>query len=308
MPTNAGPEYGAAEVEFQQAKTNEEKLRALAKMYSLAPKHKSSEGLLNEIKQKISKFKEKEEKEKSKKGSSGLYSIKKEGAAQVIFIGPTNSGKSWVLNQLTGAKVEIASYQFTTKVPEQGTMDYEGVKLQLIELPAFFDGFYNSEKGPALFALLRECDLIVVVLDGNEDLVAPIKMIENELRKGGIILDGVQKAGIYAKNCVILVNKKFNYVNTIHKLSSFDDIKKTMWDKLDVIYVQTKMPGKKADWPPVALHKGDTVYDLAEKVHKDFLDKFKYAKIWGASVVHNATSVGLHHPLACKDIVEFHLK
>lgn len=308
MPTNAGPEYAAAEQEFQYASTNEEKLRALEKMYSLAPKHKSSEGLLNEIKQKLSKFKEKEEKEKVKKGSGGLFSIKKEGAAQVVLIGPTNSGKSWILNKLTGAKVQIAEYAFTTKLPEQGTMDFEGVKLQLIEIPAFFDGFYNSEKGPSLFAILRECDLIAVVLDGEKDLILQLKMIGGELRKGGIILDGVQKPGIYAKKCVVVVNKKFNFVNTIHKVTSFEDIKQNIWDKLDVIYVQTKMPGKKADWPPVALHKGDTIYDLAEKVHKDFLEKFDYAKIWGPSVKHNATSVGLHHELACKDIVEFHLK
>lgn len=308
MPTNAGPEYGAAEAEFQQASNNEEKIRALEKMYSLAPKHKSSEGLLNEIKQKLSKFKEKEEKEKAKKGGGGLYSIKKEGAAQVVLIGPTNSGKSWILSKLTGAKVQIASYPFTTKLPEQGTMDFEGVKIQLVEIPAFFDGFYNSEKGPALFAILRECDLIVVVLDGEVELAKQLKMVEDELRKGGIILDGIQKPGIYAKKCIVVVNKKFDYVNTIHKLTSFEDIKQNIWNNLNVIYVQTKMPGKKADWPPVALHKGDTIYDLAEKVHKDFLDKFDYAKIWGASVKHNATSVGLHHELACKDIVEFHLR
>lgn len=309
MPVNAGPEYAAAEQEFQRAKTTEEKLRCLDKMYALAPKHKSSEGLLNEIKQKISKLKEKEEKERtSKKKGPGAFSIKKEGAAQVIMIGMTNSGKSYILNKMTGSKIEVASYAFTTKNPEQGAMDYEGVKIQLVELPAIFDGFYDSDKGPSLFAIMRESDLIVVVLDGLDNPLMQLKLIENELRKGGVVLDGMQKPGIYPKKCVVVVNKKFSYVNTIHKICSFEDFKQTVWDKLDLVYVQTKMPGKKADWPPVCLKKGSTVKELAEKVHKDFLEKFKYARIWGHSVKHNGTTVGLEHVLDSKDIVEMHLK
>lgn len=308
MPTNAGPEYAAAEVEFQHAKNNEEKLRALEKMYSLAPKHKSSEGLLNEIKQKISKFKEKEEKEKTKKSGGGLFSIKKEGAAQVIMIGMTNSGKSYILNKMTGSKIEVASYPFTTKNPEQGAMDYEGVKIQLVEVPAIFGGFYNSEKGPSLFAIMRECDLIVVILDGLGNPSEQLRLIEDELRKGGVVLDGMQKPGIYPKRCIVVVNKKFSYLNTIHKICSLEDFKQNVWDKLELVYVQTKMPGKKADWPPVCLKKGSTVKDLAEKVHKDFLEKFKYARIWGPSVKHSGTTVGLEHVLDSKDVVEMHLR
>ena len=56
MPVNAGPEYAAAEAEYSKAKTPQDKIKALERMYSLAPKHKSSEGLLREIKTKIVKI------------------------------------------------------------------------------------------------------------------------------------------------------------------------------------------------------------------------------------------------------------
>lgn len=309
MPINADYEFAQAQKKVDEAKTIDEKIRALEYLLSVAPSHKGAENLRSQIKQKISKLKEKEEKEKTaKKKGSGACSIKKEGAAQVVLIGMSNSGKSFILNKLTGAKVEIAGYAFTTKNPEQGAMDYCGVKIQLIEIPAIFDGFYDSDKGPSLFAVMRECDLIVVVLDGLSELPSQLKLIEDELRKGGIILEGIQRPGIYAKKCVIVVNKKFSYVNTIHKVCPLDRLKQEIWDGLDLIYVQTKMPGKKPDWPPVALKKGSTVKELAEKVHKDFLLNFKYARIWGSSVKHAGLTVGLGHTLDSKDVVEMHLK
>lgn len=308
MPINADYEFAQAQKKVDEAKTIDEKIRALEYLLSVAPSHKGAENLRSQIKQNIAKLKAKEEKDKAKKKGSGAFSIKKEGAAQVVLVGMTNSGKSYILNKMTGSKIEVASYPFTTKNPEQGAMDYEGVKIQLVELPAIFDGFYDSEKGPSLFAIMRECDLIVVILDGFGDAVVQLKLIEAELRKGGIYLDGVQKPGVYAKKGLVCVNKKFSYVNTIHKICSLEDLKQNIWDKLDLVYVQTKMPGKKPDWPPVCLKKGSTVKELAEKVHKDFLEKFKYARIWGPSVKHNGTTVGLEHVLDSKDIVEMHLK
>ena len=147
MPTNAGVGYSLALEEYNKAKTPSEKLKALEKVYSEAPKHKSSEKLLSEIKQKISKLKLKIEKERVKKSSGFSISIKKDGAAQIALVGVPNSGKSFILNKLTGAKVEIADYPFTTKMPEFGIMDYNGVKIQLVEVPAIFPNFYESEKG-----------------------------------------------------------------------------------------------------------------------------------------------------------------
>ena len=85
-------------------------------------------------------------------------------------------------------------------------------------------------------------------------------------------------------------------------------MKKTIWEELDLIRVFTKDPRKKeVEEEPITLKKGSTVEDLVEKIHQDFLKKFKYAKVYGKSVKFNGQTVGLKHVLEDKDIVEIYL-
>jgi len=171
MPINAGYEYGKAESEFNQAGTVQEKLLALRKMLSVAPKHKGAESLLKQIKEKIAKYKELAEKEKkAKKGSGKTLSIKKEGAATICIIGTVNSGKSTLLKKLTNANVLIAPYPFTTKKPEIGVLDYKGIKLQIVEIPAIAEKFEYSELGPSLLAIIRQSDLLIITFKEKSEV------------------------------------------------------------------------------------------------------------------------------------------
>ena len=281
MPTNVTHEYANAEKKFLEAEGIPAKLESLKEMLSTCPKHKSSEKLVKEIKEKIKKFKALLAKEKQqKKGKGFQIGVKKEGAAQVVLIGKTNSGKSYILSKITNAKPLIADYEFTTKLPEVGTMDYKGIKVQIVEIPAIVEDFIDKGRGPLYLGLIRTADLIVIV---NRESCTDF--IVSELDKGGIKFKGL-----------IVENKDFS------------DLKEKIWKKLGLIYVYTKSPGKKKDSPPVALKKGSSVRDLAGHVHKDFIKKFKYARIWGDSAKYDGQSCGLNHVLKEGDVVELHLK
>ena len=277
MPINAGYEYGKAEAELNQASTIQEKLQALKKMLSVAPKHKGSESLLKGIKEKIAKYKGLAEREKKqKKGSGKALNIKKEGAATICVVGTVNSGKSTLLKKLTNANFEIAPYPFTTKKPEIGILDYKGIKLQIIEIPAIIENFEYSEIGPSMLAIIRQSDLLIILFKNKDEL----NLINKEL-------NGVD------------INRVYYY--------NQDDIKDLIWKNLNLIKVYTKQPGKKPDYPPVALKKNSTIRDLAEYVHKDFLRKFDFARIWGHSKF-QAQKVGLNYTLHDDDILELHIK
>ncbi len=278
MPINANYEYAKAEQKFQNAGTTQEKLQALKEMLSKSPSHKGAESLRKEIKEKIAKYKLLIEKDKKiKKGSGKSLSIKKEGAAAICIVGTTNSGKSTLLNRLTNANVTVAPYPFTTKKPELGTLDYKGIKLQIIEIPAVVENFEESEIGPSMLAIMKQSDLLIITFKDKEEL----KFINNEIYN-------IDTHRIY-------------YYNQ-------EDIKDLIWRNLNLIKVYTKQPGKEKDYPPVALKKRSVIKDLAMHIHKDFFRKFDFARVWGKGSKFNGQRVGLNHKLEDDDIVEVHLK
>ena len=58
-------------------------------------------------------------------------------------------------------------------------------------------------------------------------------------------------------------------------------LKRKVFEILRIIRVYTKPPGKQADLgAPYILPTGSTVEEVAEHVHKDFLEKLQYARLW----------------------------
>jgi ribosome-interacting GTPase 1 len=85
---------------------------------------------------------------------------------------------------------------------------------------------------------------------------------------------------------------------------NLDGLKQAVFDMLEIIRVYSKPPGRKPDLDtPFVLPRGSTVEDLAGKVHKDFLEGLKAARVWG-SATHDGLMVGRDHVLADGDIVE----
>ncbi len=358
MPVNATMDYFLAEKKFNDAKTNAEKIKALEEMLRTSPSHKSSENLRASIKRRLAKYRGILEKEKSSKGGGFSLSVKKEGAAQVVIVGFPNSGKSYLLSKLTNAKPEIADYEFTTKRPEIGIMEYTGVKIQIIEIPAVFEGFIYKDKGPSFFSIIRNAELVLFLMDDAKDTKEQLRILNSEFEKAYIRLNKKRPKVVIKKHAIgglnfignsgnkienlkkiLMENSIFNATIEFHEKVSLEElqdclneritylpcifvknkkqawtqkdlgeIKDKIWENLNIIRIFTKTPGKEKDWPPVAMKKGSTINDLALVIHKDFLRKFKYAKVWGNSAKFPGQINGLDHNLDDNDVVEIHTK
>ena len=295
MPTNVTPQYLKAEQEYHQAKTTSQKLAALKRMLALCPKHKGTEKLLKRIKEQIRRIKYKQEKEAKQKRGSHSLAIKKEGAAQIVFLGLPNSGKSTLLSKLSGKPVKTAKYPFTTKDPEVRMIPFKNIKIQGIEIPAIYEGMVDNPKGRQFLSIVRNADLVILVIKEKTEE----NLISAELEKANIRLGKEKKFENFTQHLPFLVIKQ----------SEFDrlDLKQTIWHKLGKIRVQTRTKKGVAE-KPIILKTGATVKDVAEIVHKDFIKKFKYAKIWGPSAKFPGQQVGLEHKLKDGDIVEIYTK
>ena len=81
-----------------------------------------------------------------------------------------------------------------------------------------------------------------------------------------------------------------------------------MFEKLDIVRVYTKLPNKKeADYDkPFTLRRGGTLLDVAEMVHRDIAENFKYARVWGSGVIGGSQLKG-DYVVHDKDVVEIHV-
>ncbi|MFC2162964.1 OBG GTPase family GTP-binding protein [Candidatus Altiarchaeota archaeon] len=88
------------------------------------------------------------------------------------------------------------------------------------------------------------------------------------------------------------------------KGEGLDEVKDRIIRKIDVIRVYLKPQGGEADMDdPLILKKGSRVKDLCVKLHKDFLNGFRYAQIWGESAKHPGQHAGLRHVLKDQDVI-----
>ncbi|HLC67096.1 MAG TPA: GTPase, partial [Candidatus Nanoarchaeia archaeon] len=88
-----------------------------------------------------------------------------------------------------------------------------------------------------------------------------------------------------------------------------EELKELIFQKLDFIRIYTKEVGKKADLDvPMILQRGISVEGVCGKLHRDFVQKFRFARIWGKSAKFPGQKQMLDHTLEDGDILEIHLK
>ncbi len=121
----------------------------------------------------------------------------------------------------------------------------------------------------------------------------------------------VTKADLANASRVTEVKKELNadLVVSAEEELNIDQLKELIFQKLDFIRIYMKEPQKEADMKePMIIFHGATIRDVCSKTHKDFVKKFKFARVWGKSAKHPAQKVSLKHRLQDEDVLEMHLR
>lgn len=320
MPANLPPQYFEIEKKYREAKTPQEKLVYLQELLAIIPKHKGTEKLQGELKAKISKMKDLIEKGKKKAGASTTwYQIERQGAGQVVLVGLPNAGKSSLLNCLTNANTEVADYPFTTTLPQVGMMDYEDIKIQIVDTPPL-----TEDSPPWLYSIYRFADIDLILLDASDDnFLDHFELIKRRLWERNIIFDNVAEKNT---KTIILLNKiDLPRARDNHPLffdlykdyptipfscitkENLDLLKKEIFMKLAIIRVYTKKIGQPPiRKEPIVLKAGATVIEAAEHIHKDFKKNLQYTRLWNDRG-YSGQRVEKNYILSDGDIVEFHV-
>lgn len=115
------------------------------------------------------------------------------------------------------------------------------------------------------------------------------------------------------KEKIALLNKHYpNYplfgVSAESEIN-LDKLKDFIWDKLGFAWIYLKEARHEPDMSrPLVIKQGDTIERVCERIHKDMVDKFKYAKIKGTSAKFDWQRVGLDHKVEHNDIIEIYAR
>jgi len=325
MPANLPPAYFEAEKRFREAKTPADKLACLDEMLAIVPKHKGTDKLRADLRKRSSKLKSASQAKKGPSKRESAFSIDREGAGQVVIVGPANVGKSSLVATLTNANPEVAPFPYTTWKPMPGMMSVENIQIQLIDTPPLGRDYVE----PAFMDLIRRADLVLLTVDLQN---GPLKQWEDSVA----LLEEHHIVAYHLKHrygeesrftfipFVVLANKNddkdsqetFDILCELAEAewtlvccsvtlgSNLTQLKQTLVEGLDIIRVYSKSPGKKPDFnSPFVLTRGSTILDFAGRIHKDFLKTFKSARVWGTSV-YDGQMVQRDYVLQDEDVVE----
>jgi len=315
MPANLPPQYFDAEKRFRTAKTVTDKVAALEAMLAIMPKHKGTDHLKADLRRKIARLSQSAEKKAATQQASML--IEKEGAAQIVVVGMPNAGKSQLVSSVTNASPAVAQYPFTTHNAAPGMMAFENIQIQLIDTPPLTE----QSADWWLPHMIRRADAMMMVVDLTDNPLPQMEAVFADLEKKKVTVWGDKAKALIVGNKLDQPHAEENYAALKKKYKGrfpvvavsaeegvgLEELKRVIYQVLDIIRVYTKVPGKKPDFAdPITLARGSTVEDAAASVHKDFAAKLRYARIWGSGK-HDGIMAKRNHILRDGDIIELHL-
>jgi ribosome-interacting GTPase 1 len=251
--------------------------------------------------------------------------VEPEGAAQIVLLGPPNSGKSSLLKAITRAEPSIADYPFTTTRPQPGMMPYEDVQVQIVDLPPIA----HEHMDQWMPNLVRGADAAILLVDPTSpEVPEDVEVVRERLAAVHIPLVGELPENADYRDTplpTLMVVTKIDrarpadlevldsfYAGTypmarvsIATRTGLESLKVAVWRRLQLIRVYAKPPGKPADrLDPFVLSLGSTVIDLAEHIHREIAEKLQFARVWGGKLV--GQRVARDFELRDRDVVELH--
>jgi len=327
MPANLTPQYLEADRRFKAARTVEEKIAALEEMLAVIPKHKGTEHLQGDLKRRLAKLRADAEQARRRRGGFSI-SVDREGAGQVVLVGPPNTGKSALLRSLTNAQPEVGEYPFTTRRPIAGMMQFINIQIQLVDLPAISEEYME----PWVPSLVRPADLALLVVDLTsasllEDVETTIDILGRS--KVALVPQGSPPPPMGWANVetLIVANKVdagpgegsaeilrsyYGSRFVVHAVSAqaslgLEPLRRMIYDGLKIVRVYAKPPGKEPSMQaPIVLRRGNTIVEMAAAIHKDFAQQLKFARVWGGTKF-GGQRVQRDYVVQEGDIVELHI-
>ncbi|MHA1618786.1 MAG: OBG GTPase family GTP-binding protein [Promethearchaeota archaeon] len=168
-------------------------------------------------------------------------------------------------------------------------------------------------------SLMNELGFSNAAIYFYEPNITPDQLIDHVLANRVYISEYVviNKSDLELKNSQLTdekITETIGHSNWI-KISALNEnnireLQHEIFQKLKLIRVYLKPPGEEADMEePIILSKDATIEILCRKLHKSFINNYRYSLIWGPSAKHPGQKFNLmDHVLLDSDIVSIYLR
>ncbi|MBU1030901.1 MAG: GTP-binding protein [Nanoarchaeota archaeon] len=205
-----------------------------------------------------------------------------------------------LLNEVRDAHIRINQKRPDVKIKKtmkDGIRIGATVKLSLNQIT--IKAVLNEFKINNADVVIREDISVDELIDCIED---------NKKYLPGII--AINKADTVSDKKLKVVVKKINAEITISakEKRGINEIKDLIFKKLNFMRIWMKEPGKEADMnEPLIITNDSTIKDVCQKLHKDMVRLFKFARVTGPSAKFPGQKLSLNHTLKDNDVLEIHL-
>ena len=332
VPANLPPQYLKVEDEYRKAQSAETRLEKLREMFRLLPKHKGTEKLQSDLKQKISQLKDEQERGKAagKKGGRQLPRAARRGRPGDVDRAAERR-EELAAGRAHQRPARDRALSVHDPAPSAGDHDVAGCPRPACRPPGDLRRIrraVGAERDP--FGRCRgsgrrpgerrrgrrrrsrcstgsqqtHTELVGELPFDNEDestrhlktVMAPNKL---DCRRSARPAGGSSASGS---------SRGFRSLRfRPRRGEGLESLRTATYHLLGVMRIYTKVPGRPADRAkPFTLPLGSTVLDLAREIHRDFEHSLKSARIWGTGVF-DGQAVKHDHELHDGDLVELHV-
>ena len=300
-------EFTVIRKRLKKAGSIDEKISLLEQLVSLQPRNPKNLALRKKYREEMETLRLKKASKKSITVSpyDGIHHKR-----QVVIIGETNTGKSMLLNRLTGANVLVKDTPYTTYRPEVQTMICKGVSIQVVEVPGLFIGDNDAAK----YRFIRNADVICLCMKNILDYDSAVE----QLMKYSIIpmneplsIDNKQQeaGGKIVKKPAVVASWDPNidaHNLTVFDINDKDSISERIYRLFNIKRVFLVLRGEIQEHPRVFPAEQEvTMHDFINSLDKRMVKRFKRAKVIHSNPsVPDTQSAGLEYKLNDGDIVE----
>ena len=157
-----------------------------------------------------------------------VYDMSKTYSGFIAIVGPTNAGKSTLLNQIMGRKVSIVSHKVQTTRTNLRAVKMVGARqLIFVDTPGIFRPNRRLDRAmvSAAMTALSDADAVLLIIDATKGITDTVREIIGKIRKHKNLFVALNKTDAVKKSDLLPIAAELNEMADFREIFMISAIK-----------------------------------------------------------------------------------